>query len=317
MRKVLLSLFAISLLFSCAKNETSVVKTTPEAFNEAAFIKRIEEISENAIRKSSNKGARGKFWKILKIVCSDIGGGIAGALGGLALTSGSTAGGIIGGVAGATAASIKASEQYAISVDATPVFKANLGLAPNKNFSMHVPPAINELNPYYYTGIFHNAQLAKLTPYVSLVTDVTGSGTVQHHDSYNQTMIAAGLSNNAYFKPYYDALLEIEQPYTLTQYRNATRWINILAYDTDQAYYDALFGKLSTYGPFSTTSLTLLRSMLRTIEQLGSIEEVEEYIVIFTRQVLGMSENYPDREVLLQALAVAAYSADFWYTMNE
>ncbi|SHN44946.1 hypothetical protein [Chitinophaga sp. CF418] len=318
MKKALLFLLALSLLFGCSKNETSVVNSTPQAFDEAAFLKKVEEISANAIRKSSHQGGRGRFWKIIKIIASDIGGGITGALGGLELTGGTTAGGIIGGVAGAAAASIKAAEGYVATVDATSTLKANLKLAASLHLNTHVPPVISEINPFHYFGEFHNAKLALLTPNVTIPDGVTGPDQAKYHDSYNQSMLATALSNDEYFKPYNEELIAMGRPYTLNQYRVATRFVDIFAYDTDEAYYTAMINSVSSHGPFLSTSKTVYLSLFNTIEQLETIEEVEEYIVMVTQQVaLGFPDDYPDKDIMLQTLAVAAYSADFWYTLNQ
>jgi hypothetical protein len=327
MKRALLPLLAVALLFSCQKNESPVATKPPQTFDEAAFAKKIETISAEAVRKSalSHPGKRGpgkKFWRIVKIIGSDITGGITGALAGLQLTGNSTAGGITGGVAGAAAASLKAAEQYAVTSDASPNFKHNLKFSGTLQLNTHVPAGIIEINPFAYFGEFHNAQMVKLTPNIETsITGVTSPGGVPHHDSYNHGVLVEALTTDAYFGPYYNEVLEMGKPYTLIQYQRAAAFVDIFAYPTDADYLQGIIGKINTYivaRPLLNTSQQVYRLLFSTIEQLETIEEVEEYIYQVTEQVaFGLPDSNVDKEIMLQTLAVGAYSADFWYTINQ
>lgn len=318
MKRLLLSVAFVSLLFSCQKNDSPA----PKSFDDTAFLEKIETISHDAVSKSKQRhdGQRDggkKFWKTLKVIGSDIVGGITGALGGLQLTGDKTAGAIVGGAAGAAAASIKAAESYAVSGEATDVFKNNLKLAPSLALNTHVLPAMVQENPYNYFGTFHNAGLSRLTSNVSLVGNVSAPGGIQYHDSYNQGLLVQSLNTDRNLKPYYDELVTAGYPYTLNQYKNTTRFINPHGYATDAAYYTMLINNIAAFGrPLLSTSKNVLLFLFQTMEQLETIEEVEEYIYLITMEVKGMGDDYPDRDVLLQGMAIAAYSSDFWYTIG-
>lgn len=322
MKRVLLSVLFVAILFSCKKNDAPAVQTPPAAvaYDEAEILRGFEAISAKVLaEKSQHPAAKGKFWKILKIIGSDIIGGVSGALQGLQLTGGTTAGAIVGGVAGAAAGSIKAAENFVVTADATSALKRNLTRAGSLPVSIHVLPATIQANPYIYTGQFHNQQLAKLTPKIrqTLVGGgVTGGGTVEYHDVDNQLLLANAVENDSYFRVYYDSLLTDGYPYTLNQYKSVTGWMLPSNYATDSAYYTTLVNRIITFGPFSTTSRTVLLIFFKTLEQLDTIEEVENYIFLYTRQVNGLGDNLADKPLLQQGMAVAAYSADFWYTLN-
>lgn len=314
MKKTLLSLVAIILLFGCKRTENAL---PPQAFDDAAFIKRIETISADAVLNGSHPGAKGKFWKILKIIGSDIIGGVSGALQGMELTGGTTAGAIIGGVAGAVSSSIKAAEQHAVSPQATTILKRNLAIADQLQFNLHVPDFIRTSNPYAYFGEFHNSTLAHLSPAINIEGTVSDPGEVQHHDSYNHAEIENALTGDPNFHRHYDELLQAGHPYTLRQYQHATSFVNIFPYEDDLPYLSVSLERLPSYGPVSGTTLSIYQQLFSTIDQLDSIEEVEDYIVLVTREVLTLPEDYADRDILLQTLAVAAYSADFWHTISQ
>lgn len=299
MKKALLLLTA-TLLFACNKNEAPPVKTAPSVFDATTLTTQLAALSENAVRKQSNKGQNAKFLRFLKIFCADVLGGLSGAAQGSAF---GPAGTVIGGVAGAVAGSITAAQSYATSVEAPGNFTGTLQKASFGEVNLYVDQDAAKQNPYSYYGTFHNTVLANLTH------DFTG----KPRDEFNHGLIIESLQKDRDFQPYYVALREAGGDFTLGNYSKATYYFTNLEDNEEQPHYSRTITNMVNDRVIPSYMAPIYNTYFSTMDQLTTYRDQEAYLSSYESAITKSDAPEEDKALILKTLAVARYSMSFWY----